>query len=611
MLLDSAEKAILPKNIAEDTVVKLFLRRVDHEPDRVALRKKEFGIWHDISYQEYLDNVRQVSCGFLAMGMKKGERICIIGENTPQWLYIDLGVMCAGGITAGIYSTNSAAECAYILEHSQSRFYFVENEEQLDKALEVREKLPLLEKIIVWDMEGLRHFKDPMVMSFDQWQQMGEKYHQENLRAFEQRAFEIKAKDTAVLIYTSGTTGPPKGAMLSHYNLRWTTWSLSQAIRGIKPKDNIISFLPLCHIAERMFSVFMALHFGYRVNFAESPDTVSQNVVEISPTIFFAVPRIWEKYYSAIFIRMKDATRFKQLAFNLALKAGKRFFNQKMNEGRVSFLNKVAFNLAHWLVFKRLKKRLGLERIHIAISGAAPISPKILMFFQSIGIPMREVYGQTEGSGPTTLHRNGEFKVGTVGPPLPGVEVKIARDGEILVKGGNVFQGYFRNSEATGSTLQEGWLYSGDVGEFDQFGCLKITDRKKDLIVTAGGKNIAPQNIENQLKFSPYINDAIIIGDKRKYLVALIIIDEDNVVKFAQQNKVQFTTYSSLTRQSEIYKLIETEVDQVNQDLARVEQVKRFSILPKKLLEEDGEVTPTMKVKRKNIAYQFQELIQR
>jgi len=331
---------------------------------------------------------------------------------------------------------------------------------------------------------------------------------------------------------------------------------------------------------------------------------------EVSPTVGYAVPRIWEKYLSAVYIRMSDATWFKRIVFGIALKLGQKRATLMMHFKPVPLSLKILFQIAYIAVFRKLQERLGFDRLRVTYSGAAPISPDVLHFFQSIGVNLIEGYGQTEATGVTCVSRIGRVKSGTVGPPLRGTEVKIADDGEILVKSPAVFKGYYGNPEATAEVLKDGWLYSGDVGELDEDGYLKITDRKKDIIVTAGGKNITPQYIENQLKYSSYINDAVIIGDKRKFISALIMIDEDNVVKYAQNNKIQFSTYKDLTQSPEIFRLISKEVEKVNEGLSRVEQVKKFTIIPKKLYEEDGEVTPTMKVKRKAINEQFSDLIE-
>jgi long-chain acyl-CoA synthetase len=592
-----------------ETLLTYFQKSIREQPDRVALRHKEYGIWHDVTWSQYGEKVRQVAMGLIRLGLKKGECVSVISENRPEWVYSDFGIMSAGGVTAGIYTTNAAEECGYVAQNSGSRFYIAENEEQFDKALKFRKDTPALEKIIVIEMEGLKRYKDPMLMSFDDLLKMGEEFDTRNPGLFEQRMSEVTLDDLAVLIYTSGTTGPPKGAMLTHGNLL----SMSEAVNAANPVydgDETLSFLPLCHIFEQLFTVMANIRYCTTVNFIESPDTVMDNMKEVSPTVTYAVPRIWEKYASAIMIRMSDATWFKRMVFKACMGIGMKYADLKLNFKPIPPYLRVAYLAAYGAVFRKLKERLGFDRVRVAYSGAAPISPNVLKFFNALGLLLIEGYGQTEGTGVTTTSHQGQLKIGTVGKPLPGTEVKIASDGEILVKGPGVFRGYFKNPQATAETLKDGWLYSGDVGELDEDGFLRITDRKKDLIITAGGKNIAPQNIENQLKFSPYINDAVVIGDRRKYLVALIAIDEDNVIKYAQDNKIQFGTYASLTQAPEIKHLIQKEVDQVNKTMARVEQIKKFSILPKKLYEETGEVTPTMKVKRKYVNQAFKDIIE-
>jgi len=592
-----------------ETAPRIFRETVKKYGDRVAMRKKEYGIWHDISWNDYSRLVKQVGSALISLGLQKGDCGSIIGDNCPEWVIADLGIQCAGGVAVGIYATNAWPQVEYVIENSDSKFFFVENEEQLDKWLSFRDNAPLLKKVIVWDLEGLRHFKDPLVMTFEELLELGRQELEKNPDLIEKRMDEVQPEDTSMLIYTSGTTGPPKGAMLSHRNLTW----MGRAITSDNPMhdtDEVMSFLPLCHVFEQLFSVLGHITHGFTVNFIESPDTVTDNMIEISPTVGYAVPRIWEKYYSAIVIKMSDATWFKKIVFYLALKIGKKRATLKMNFKKVPLYFEALYQFAYFSVFRKLKERLGFDRMRMAYSGAAPISPDILHFFQSIGVNLVEGYGQTEGTGVTCVSRTGRVKFGTVGPPLTGTEVKIAEDGEILVKSPSVFKGYFKNPEATAETVKDGWLHSGDVGLIDEDGFLKITDRKKDIIVTAGGKNITPQYIENKLKFSPYINDAVVIGDRRKFLVSLIMIDEDNVVKYAQDNKIQFSTYKDLTKAPEILKLIQGELDKVNETLSRVEQVKKFTILPKKLYEEDGEVTPTMKVKRKYVNEAFKDLIE-
>ena len=596
--------------MAGETLLTYFQRHIRERSHRVALRYKDYGIWHDVTWGQYGEKVRQVAMGLISLGLKKGECVCIISENRPEWVYSDFGIMSAGGVTAGIYTTNAPEQCGYVVQNSDARFYIAENEEQFDKTLKFRKDTPHLEKVIVIEMEGLKRYKDPLLMSFDDLLKLGKEYDEKHPGFFEQRVSEVKPEDLAVLIYTSGTTGPPKGAMLTHGNLLFMSEGMIACI-PVSGASETLSFLPLCHVFEQLFTIMINAKLGTIVNFIENTDTIMDNMKEVSPTLTYGVPRIWEKYASGIMIRMADATWLKRMVFKACMGIGMKYAGLTLNFKPVPLYLKVAYLAAYLAVFRKLKERLGFDRVQLAISGAAPISPEVLKFFHAIGLPMIEGYGQTEGTGVTSVTRVENIKIGKVGPPLPGVEVKIAPDGEILVKGPGVFKGYFKNPEATTETLRDGWLHSGDVGELDGDGFLKITDRKKDLIITAGGKNIAPQNIENQLKFSPYVNDAVVIGDRRKYLVALIAIDEENVIKYAQDNKIQFGTYASLTQALEIKQLVQKEVDRVNKTLAQVEQIKKFTIIPKKLYEEDGEVTPTMKVKRKFINETYKDIIEK
>ncbi|HOS26547.1 MAG TPA: AMP-binding protein, partial [Deltaproteobacteria bacterium] len=566
------------------------------QPDRVAMRMKDYGIWHDITWKEYAENVRQVAMGLHSLGVKRGEHVSIIGENKPEWLFSALGVMSLGGTFVGVYTTNPAAECEYVVGHSESVVYICEDEEQCDKALVFRERTPSLRKIVVWDMEGLKHFKDDMIMSFDDLKELGRKTDSENPGLFEKIVDEGREDETASIIYTSGTTGPPKGAMISHRNYRWIARQ-TEKITRTSIDDETISFLPLNHVYEQIFDLMMHLRVGHIVNFTENTDTVMNDLKDVSPTLFHAVPRIWEKYHSGIVLKMMDATWLKRTLYGLAFKIGTRYNDFKLAKKPVPLPLTIGYWLSYFSVFWKLKERLGFDRVRIGFSGAAPISHEVLKFFQSIGIPIREGYGLTETTGITHISDAVNFKLGTVGRSLPGSEVKIADDGEILIRHGGIFKGYFKDDEHTKEAIDsDGWFHTGDVGEIDSDGYLKITDRKKDLIVTAGGKNVAPQYIENLLKFSPYINDAVVIGDRRKFISAIIVIDEENVVKWAQDHKVQYTTFASLTRTEEVNKLIGEEVAKVNKQLARVENIRKFRLLDKKLYTEDGEVTPTMKV---------------
>ena len=603
------QKGMAMKEVPLQTVPRVFARTVEKHRNKTALRYKKLGLWHDLTFDQFYGQVEKIGCALVSMGFEKGDTACIIGDNAVEWVVADLGIQCVGGVSAGIYATNAWQQVAYVVSHSDAKFLFVENEEQLDKWLNFRDQTPGLEKVLVWDTRGLTRFSDPMVITLDDLLEKGAAARQNDPAMFTRMGEAVAVEDTAVIIYTSGTTGPPKGAMLSHCNVTWMADAVA-ATNPVYDTDQVLSFLPLCHIFERLFTVFIQIRYAYTVNFVEKPDTVMQNMMEVSPTVGYAVPRIWEKYYSNVMIKMADADWFKRAVFRAALSIGERRADRIMNFEPVPAGLQCLFFLANLAVFRKLRERLGFERIRVAYSGAAPISQEVLRFFQSIGMNLIEGYGQTEGTGVTTLSPEGRVKFGTVGQALAGTTIKIAEDGEILVKSPGVFKGYYKGEEATAQTIKEGWLFTGDVGELDADGFLRITDRKKDIIVTAGGKNITPQYIENKLKASIYINDAVVIGDRRKYLTALIMIDEDNVAKYAQDNKIQFSTYRDLTQSPQVMELVDKEVAAVNQTLARVENIRKFTILPKRLYEEDGEVTPTMKIKRKIVHDTFEDIIE-
>jgi long-chain acyl-CoA synthetase len=597
---------LLPES---DTIPKLFLQRVADWGKRPAMREKHLGLWKEITWREYGENAKRTALGLHRLGLKQGDRVAIISENNPEWLYTDMGAQAAGGVTVGIYTTDSPQQVEYVVRHSGARFFVAENEEQLDKMLQVRHSLPQLEKIFVIDMEGLRRFQDPMVMSFEELLEIGRAVDAADPGLLQALVQATQPDDTAFLIYTSGTTGPPKGAMISHNNILGGLDGFFKVFPGYLT-DEILTFLPLCHIAERGVSAMGLLMNGYIINFAEEMSTVPQDIREVSPTVFFAVPRIWEIFYSGLILRMKEATRFEQLAFKWAVAVGGKVSIYKLKGRKPPAYLKLLFRLADRTVIGNLKKFIGLDRVRYCLSGAAPISPDLLRFYHSLGIDIREVYGQTESTGGVTIHYDGDTKFGTVGRPIPGVQVRCADDGEILIKGPNVFKGYFRDPDKTAETIKDGWLYTGDVGRLDEDGHLIITDRKKDIIITAGGKNITPSEIENQLKFSPYINDAVVIGDGRKYLTALIMIDDENVMKYAQENRIPFTTYASLTKRPEIIRLIQAEVDETNKKFARVETIKKFRLIEIQLTTDDEELTPTMKLKRTFISKKFKDEIE-
>ncbi len=604
----SSESTLAPLLIdASDTVSKLFWAKVQERGDTVAMREKDFGIWNPITWEEYGERAKLAGLGLKKLGLERGDVVSIISENIPEWLYTDMGTLGVGGVSNGVYTTDSAKQVEYIINDSRSRFVFVENEEQLDKVLLTRQNSPTLIKIIVYDMKGLLRFQDPGVMSFEELLQLGAEYESSHPKAWEHEISLSKPNDLAVLIYTSGTTGPPKGAMISHRNIMFHI-SNADVFCESRPGDELLCFLPLCHIAERKFSVFYPLKTGAVINFIESLDTVPENAREVAPTWFFAVPRIWEKFYSDITIKMSDATRIGKFAYNTAIAIGKSRAQRSLNGERIPPHLNVAFWLADKLILNNIKVYLGLSRTRILGTGAAPISPDLIVWYLALGLQMREIYGQTENTGISTVMPK-RMKLGTVGTALPGTEVALSPQSEIIVRGPHVFLGYLNNQTRTDETVIDGWLHTGDVGAIDEDGYVKITDRMKDIIVTAGGKNITPSEIENQLKFSPYISDAVVIGDKKKYLSCLIMIDHENVLKYAQDKAVPFTNYASLCAAKDIIDLIDSEISKVNKNFARVETIKKFALIDQLLSAEDDELTPTMKLKRKFVNEKYKELI--
>ena len=595
-------------NAPPDTLPDLLARNRRLYGKRVGLREKDLGIWQEISWEQYYGHVKHFCLGAISLGLERGDKLAILGDNCREWLYADLGAQAAGAVAVGIYATNPPKQVQYVLNHSDSVMVVVRDQEQADKVLEVMGSLPLLKKIIVIDMKGLRHYDDPRILSFQQVEALGRKMASEEPERFKDLVSRTRAQDVALMVYTSGTTGPPKGAMLTHRNLLSLAEAFSQVARFSR-EDEVVSYLPLCHIAERLMSVILALYAGYTVNFAESLETIQENLYEIAPTIFVGVPRIWEKMHSAIQIRMKDASWFKRRAYAFYMPIGRKIVERGLQEGRDSLGRRVLYGLGYLCLYRYILDKMGLLRVRLAISGSAPIAPEILKFYRALGLKISEVYGQTEGSGVSHIHHGHERKIGSVGTALPGVEFKLDEDGEILFRGDTLFKGYYKDPESTEAARSDGWMRTGDVGVLDEEGYLYITDRKKDIIITAGGKNIAPSEMENRLKCSPYINQAIVVGDARPYLSSIIQIELDTVSKWAMDHKIAYTTFKSLAENREVVELIKGEVAEANKEFARVEGIKKFVLLEKELDHDDEELTATMKVRRKSVEEKFSDLI--
>ena len=593
-----------------ETIPALFWNGVKERGPNVWMRQKEFGIWRSWSWNQTGDAVREIAHGLMAIGFEARETASILSNTTIEWVLCDLAVLSAGGVSNGIYPTDAAEQVQYLCADSGTTVLFVENDEQLDKALEVREHLPRLRKIIVEDMDGLRELDDPQVISLAKLRELGRAHLQQHPGMLEARVAACKPEELAILVYTSGTTGRPKGAMHSHKGLVYTVRGYNTLIARSE-SDECMCFLPLCHIAERMGGEYFSLYTGAKLNFVENPETVPENVREIAPTVFTAVPRVWEKFYSGVMITLKEAGKLQQAAYGWAIGVGQQVADLVMAGQPVSGGLRLQFHVARALVLNNVRKLTGIHKARFLVTGAAPISPELVRWYLALGVPMLEVWGMTETCGASTGVPAERMKPGSIGPAASYNEVKLdPLTSEILVRGPNVFMGYLNLPEKTAETIDaDGWLHTGDVGVVDEEGFFRITDRMKDIIITAGGKNITPSELENELKFSPYVTDAVVIGDKKPYLTVIIMIDQENVEKYAQDNDVPFSNYASLTKAPEVQALIQTEIDRVNKKFARVEQIKKFFLLDTQLSAEDEELTPTMKLKRKLVQTKYEPQI--
>ena len=575
-----------------DTIPSRLFKQATSRPSAPAYYKKVGESWKVTSWSEYAGLVRRAGKSLIALGVPAGGTVSILGFNRPEWVVMDVATMCIGGAPAGIYTTSSHSEVRYIAHHAESKVILLENAAQWDKVLKELPNLPILEHVVM--MEGAPKIDHPKVMSWDDFLSRGDALDDQR---FQERLDALEPSGLATLIYTSGTTGPPKGVMLSHENLSWTA-SYAERVKLISPSDTTLSYLPLSHIAEQVFTIHGSLSQGYAVYFAETIEKVPDNLKEVQPTLFFGVPRIWEKFYAGIRQKLSEAPPLRQKIAARAMKIG-RAYNLEKNEGRTpGFFLSTGYAIANKLVYSKLKPAIGLGKARVLVSGAAPIAREVLEFFMGLDVVVQEVYGQSEDTGPTSFNLPGKLRLGTVGQPLDGVQVKIAEDGEILVKGPNVFLGYYKEPEATAATLKDGWLHSGDLGAFDPDGFLMITGRKKEILITAGGKNIAPKNIEAALKNHVLISEAVVIGDRRKYLTVLLTLDPEASARFLKEKGLSGEPHTLREVKEEVQRVI----DEVNSDLARVEGLKKFHLLHRAFGIETGELTPTLKVKR-NIVY--------
>ena len=601
------------QTLSFDTVPALFAQRVSEEGDKPMMRQKDLGLWRSYTWNEVGALVEEMSAGLVALGFEPDHVASVLANTSREWVWADLAIQSAGGVCNGVYPTDSASQLQYLCEDSGTSIIFVEDDEQLDKILEVRSSLPGLRRVVVFDMEGLAGLDDPQIMSLEALRELGRKQLSSDPDCVGRRWQARQAHDVAILVYTSGTTGKPKGAMITHANICSVLAGLATSLfEGQDEGGERIAFLPLCHIAERMIGEYIPVMRRSVINFVENPETVFDNLREVQPHVFFAVPRVWEKVYSQVMISIGEATRLQQWAYGWAVSVGKAVAAQRSRHQAPGWGLQLAHAVARFAVLDNVRRMLGLSRVEMALTGAAPISPDLIQWFHALGVPLREGWGMTETTASGTVNPAKDIRPGSIGVPGPGLEMRIAPGtDEILLRGPTVIRGYLNLPEKTAEAIDaEGWLHTGDVGRVDEDGYFYITDRMKDIIITAGGKNITPSEWENQLKFSPYVTDAVVIGDRRAYLTAIVMIDHENVERFAQEHDIPFSNYASLTRAPEVVALIQGEVDRVNQQFARVEQVKKFFLLDRQLTAEDEELTPTMKLKRKLVQNKYAETIE-
>ena len=596
--------------LGETTPARVFRRRCQAWGDRPALRRKHRGLWQTVTWTQYYEQARAVGLALMALGLQKGQGVCVLCENRPEWLYVDMAAQCTGLVGNGVYPTSSPGQVRHILADSGARVLFVENQEQLEKALAVRAQCPSLMRIVVLDREGLRGFDDPAVEFFDDFLARGQTLASDpvQVQAFEQGIAQGQPDDVAFLVYTSGTTGQPKGAMILSRNVMFQLSVADQYIDS-SPGDKSVSFLPLCHIAERMGSVYNPLALGLIVHFPENSGTVFNDLREVAPHLVFAPPRFWEKMYSQVDLFMRDAIAPARWAYEMARRMLAPGIEARLRGEAVAPAGPVQ-RLLHGMALRNILIFLGLQNIKTALTGAAPVPPDLVRWYLGTGIELREGFGMTETTGFSTAVPRGQVRLGSAGVRALGTEVRLGADNEVLVRGPNVFGGYWNLPEKTREALDdEGWLHTGDCGEIDADGHLSIRDRIKDILITSGGKNVTPSHIESLLKFSPYITDAVVIGDARRYLTCLVMIDQEHVARYAQERQVPYSDFASLTRTSEVVGLIGAEIERINPQLARVEQIQDFRIIGELLTAEDEELTPTMKLKRKVIARKYAALI--
>ncbi len=592
----------------DDTFPKLLVRNVRTIGDRVAMREKEYGIWQSHTWREYHDHVRDFSLGLVALGVKPGDKVAIIGDNRPEWVWSEVAAQAAGAASVGLYQDSNLTEVAFVIDHCDASIIVAEDQEQVDKILDMLDKLPKVRHVIFTDPRGLRKYDHPALLPFEAVEEKGRALAREQPGLFEENVRRTSADDVAIICYTSGTTGNPKGAMLTFRNLLSMALSLDE-VDPKRPDDEFVSFLPLAWIGEQMMSLSASLARGFTVNFPEEPDTVTENIREIGPDVMFAPPRVWESLVSTVQVKIMDTTPFKRFMYERCMPIGKQVADLRFEKKPVPVGLRLAWFFADWLLFRALKDRLGMSNLRSASTGGAALGPDVFRFFHALGVPLRQIYGQTEIAGISCIHREGDIAFHTVGVPIPGTEVRIAENGEILSRSASVFRGYYKNDEATAATLRDGWLHSGDAGYLAEGGHLVVIDRLKDVMKLADGTQFSPQFIENRLKFSPYVKEAVVVGKDRPFLTGMLCIDMGVVGKWADKNKLSYTTYTDLSAKKEVYDLVQRAVDEVNETLPAAARIQKFVLLYKELDADDEELTRTRKVRRSFVEDRYKDVI--
>jgi long-chain acyl-CoA synthetase len=597
-------------SMSADTFPKLLIEKANHYGSKkIALREKDLGIWQSFTWQEYLEKVKYFSLGMISLGLEPGDKISVIGDNKPEWIIAELAAQAAGGLGTGIYQDSILKEVAYIINHSETKFVIAEDQEQVDKILDMQEELPNVKKVIYYDPKGMSKYDSDLLAYFPDVMEMGREYEKSHPGQFEKNVENTKSEDVAWICTTSGTTGFPKLAMLTHKNLI----SMATNLGTFDPKydsDEFVSFLPLPWVGEQMMAVASGLLFGLTVNFPESIESAQADLREIGPHIMFSPPRVWENMCSTVQVKVMDASFLKRTVFNLCVPIGRKWSEYKFEKKNPPFYFRILYYLAYLAVFKALKDRLGFSNIRSATTGGAALGPDTFKFFHALGISLKQIYGQTEISGISCVHKNSDINPDTMGEPIPETEVKISEDGEILSKSPAVFLGYYKQPEETAKTVIDGWLHSGDAGYLTPEGHIVVIDRIKDVMSLIDGVKFSPQFIENKLKFSPYIKEAVTIGHNRDFIIGMICIDFSIVGNWAEKNKVNYTTYTDLSSKIEIVNLIQKEVEKVNKGLPENAKVKRFVLLYKELDPDDDELTRTRKVRRHFVEEKYKEIIE-